>query len=116
MRVTRGGAKKVESEGGLLEEGGPVSEGEGGVHRRESRDEVVLERADCALSLVGAVHMWGSELNVDGCLAEGCDEVRWDLVVKNMEGGVEAAESEEAMQVGHHPCPFGGGAGAHGLG
>ena len=71
MRVMRGGAKKVESEGGLLEEGGPVSEGEGGVHRRQARDKVVLERADSTLSLVGAMHMWGSELNVDGCSAEG---------------------------------------------
>ena len=99
MGMAFGSPKKVECEGGLGDESRPMSEWEGRVDGGETSDEMVLESTDRAFGFVGAMNVWGSELDGDVRAMEGGDEVGRDFVIKNVERREKTAEREEGMEV-----------------
>ncbi len=78
-----------------------MGEREGRVEGGKTSDEMVFEGSDGTFSFVGAMNVWGGELNSDVGTMEGGDEVRWDFVIKNVEGRKKATESEEGMEIRH---------------
>ena len=72
----------------------PDMQGEVGVAAAEARDEVILVGLDCAFCCVGAMRVWGNELEPYAGIAQKNFEAAGAFIVEHLVLGGEAAVRE----------------------